>query len=327
MSPAQLVLTAGEPAGIGPDLCIAMASLPLRDRLRIIADPLTLEARAAALGQPLTIVECAADDANGSNPLPAGSLRVIPQPMPKPEVLGTPDPANAAALLDGLRLAVKGCLDGRFSGMVTAPLQKSAICDAGIAFTGHTEFLAEQTGADLPVMLLVGGELRVALASTHMPLSAVPAYLTADRLTAVLDVLHADLVRQFGIEDPEIVVLGLNPHAGEGGHLGHEDDAVIRPVVEQMRDRGRRIRGPIPADTAFTPAGGGADAYLAMYHDQGLPVLKYASFGKAINVTLGLPIIRTSVDHGTALDKAGTGDADAGSLIAATELALQMTGA
>ena len=325
MSSGPLALTAGEPAGIGPDLCIAMSGLPLRNRLHVIADPATLVARAKQLNVPIDIIECEPAENSPDDEIPRNSLRVLPQTMPAATVTGTPDPANAESLLDALRIAVAGCREGRFSGLVTAPLQKSAICDAGIPFTGHTEFLAELTGSPLPVMLLVGGNLRVALASTHMPLSAVPAYITAERLTAVLDVLLEDLARRFAIDDPEIVVLGLNPHAGEGGHLGHEDEEIIRPVVDDFRRQGHRVRGPLPADTAFTPAGGHADAYLAMYHDQGLPVLKYAGFGSAVNVTLGLPIVRTSVDHGTALDRAGSGQADAGSLIAAAELALRMT--
>jgi 4-hydroxythreonine-4-phosphate dehydrogenase len=320
---ALLALTAGEPAGIGPELCIALAQSPLRHSVVVITDPAVLEARARRLDTRLRILPF--DDGNATTAIDAGTLRVAAQTMPAPHVCGTPDPRNARALLDGLRIAVHGCLDGRFAGMVTAPLQKSAICDAGIPFTGHTEYLAELTGTKLPVMLLVGGNLRVALASTHMPLSEVPSYITGDRLTAVIDVLHHDLITRFGIADPEIVVLGLNPHAGEGGHLGHEDDTIIRPVVDAMHARGRRVRGPLPADTAFTPAGGHADAILAMYHDQGLPVLKYAGFGSAVNVTLGLPIVRTSVDHGTALGIAGTGRADAGSLKAAVDLALEMS--
>ena len=221
-------------------------------------------------------------------------------------------------------MAVDGCLDGRFAAMVTAPLQKSIINDAGILFTGHTEYLAELTKTPTPVMLLVAGKLRVALASTHLPLREVPDYLTQDRLRDVLRILHADLQSRFGISKPDIVVCGLNPHAGEGGHLGHEDADIIAPVIRELANEGLNIRGPIPADTAFTPAAGTKDAVLAMYHDQGLPVLKYAGFGNAVNVTLGLPIIRTSVDHGTALDIAGTGQADAGSLIAAIELATEM---
>jgi 4-hydroxythreonine-4-phosphate dehydrogenase len=208
--------------------------------------------------------------------------------------------------------------------MVTAPLQKSTIIESGVTFSGHTEYLAELTSTTMPVMLLVGGNLRVALASTHMPLSEVSTYLTAERLTHVIDVLHSGLKTRFGIEEPEIVVCGLNPHAGENRHLGHEDQDIIAPVIEKFRERQVNVRGPLPADTAFTPAAGHADAVLAMYHDQGLPVLKYAAFGSAVNVTLGLPIIRTSVDHGTALDIAGTGTAKTGSMLAAIELAARM---
>ena len=291
-----LAVTAGDPAGIGPEICAALASSRFADRVVIIGD--------ASL--------------QGSN------LPIIDTPFPAPVIKGRPDSANAATLLDGLRRAVSGCLSGEFSGMVTAPLSKSVIADAGIPFTGHTEFLAEITHTPLPVMLLVAGELRVALASTHMPLRAVPDYITPELLTAVIEVLHQDLQSKFGIDQPEIIVCGLNPHAGEGGHLGHEDAAVIAPVVAALAQRGMRLRGPLPADTAFTPAAGNKDAVLAMYHDQGLPVLKYAGFGHAVNVTLGLPIVRTSVDHGTAFDIAGTGTADPGSLLAAVELALQL---
>ena len=208
--------------------------------------------------------------------------------------------------------------------MVTAPLAKSIVASSGVPFTGHTEFLAELLGVDFPVMLLVAGNLRVALASTHLPLRDVPDFISKERLTRVIEVLHADLKTRFGIESPEIVVCGLNPHAGENGHLGVEDGAVIAPVIKALVKQGMNLRGPLPADTAFTPAAGHKDAVLAMYHDQGLPVLKYAGFGRAVNVTLGLPIIRTSVDHGTAFDIAGTGTADAGSLIAAIELAKSM---
>ena len=287
----------------------------------VIADPAVLEDRARRLGHSLSLVEF---DPGSASRLPADKLAVWPHPMPDPHVCGTPNPANSKALLDGLQSAVRGCEAGDFSALVTGPLQKSTINDAGIPFTGHTEFLAELTGAGRPVMLLVAGGMRVALASTHMPLSAVPAYITAERLSEVLTVLHGDLQRRFGIADPEIVVCSLNPHAGEGGHLGREDIDVIQPVVDQLCAIGMRLRGPLPADTAFTPAGGHADAVLAMYHDQGLPVLKYAGFGSAVNVTLGLPIVRTSVDHGTALDIAGSGNADTGSILAAVRLAADM---
>ncbi len=291
-----LIVTAGEPAGIGPELCSALAGTPLASDIVVIGDAALLDAR----------------------------LQVIDTPFPAPVIHGQPDPLNAKTLLDGLTQAVEGCLDGRFSGMVTAPIAKSVIADSGIPFTGHTEFLADLTQVDFPVMLLVAGDLRVALASTHLPLREVPDFITKERLSRVIQVLHDDLRLRFGIDAPEIVVCGLNPHAGEGGHLGKEDDAVILPVIKELSERGMRLRGPLPADTAFTPAAGDKDAVLAMYHDQGLPVLKYAGFGHAVNVTLGLPIIRTSVDHGTAFDIAGSGKADSGSLIAAIELAKKM---
>jgi 4-hydroxythreonine-4-phosphate dehydrogenase len=291
-----LILTAGEPAGIGPELCSALAGTELASDIVVIGDAALLDDR----------------------------LQVIDTKFPAPVIPGQPDPLNAGTLLDGLAQAVKGCLDGRFSGLVTAPLAKSVIADSGIAFTGHTEFLADLMKVDLPVMLLVAGDLRVALASTHLPLREVPDFITKERLTRVLRILHDDLRLKFRIDAPEIVVCGLNPHAGENGHLGSEDDAIIAPVIRELTQQGMRLRGPLPADTAFTPAAGHKDAVLAMYHDQGLPVLKYAGFGHAVNVTLGLPIIRTSVDHGTAFDIAGSGKADCGSLIAAIELAKTM---
>ena len=254
----------------------------------------------------------------------AGELQVISLAFPEPEVCGQPSVANVGILLDGLRSAVEGCLQERFAALVTMPLQKSIINDAGIPFTGHTEFLAELTETERPVMLLIAGDLRVALASTHMPLREVPDYLTREGIRETLKILHNDLKTRFRLDDPEIVVCGLNPHAGEGGHLGIEDDDIIAPVVRELAGTGLKIRGPLPADTAFLPSAGRADAILAMYHDQGLPVLKYAGFGHAVNVTLGLPIVRTSVDHGTALDIAGSGQADTGSVIAAIKLAAEL---
>ncbi len=301
-----LVITAGEPAGIGPDLCLALSQSGRLDEVIVIADREAIEARADMLG------------------VSAEGLKIQNEPLANPLVCGTPDSANAEPLLRGLRRAVQGCIDGEFSGLVTAPLQKSTINDAGIRFSGHTEFLAKLTSSPTPVMLLVADELRVALASTHLPLREVADYITSDRLRKVIEVLHADLAKKFAIAEPEIVVCGLNPHAGEGGHLGKEDSAIIEPVIAEFQKEGMNIRGPLPADTAFTPAAGRADAILAMYHDQGLPVLKYAGFGNAVNVTLGLPIIRTSVDHGTALDIAGTGKADPGSMIAAVDLAQKL---
>ena len=322
MAPVKpLVVTAGEPAGIGPELCLALAREPLPCDVVVVADAEMLRGRAATTGMDIRITEVAPDD---MPPAHEGELRVISTPLATLPDCGRPQPANAETLLNGLRLAVDGCLDGRFAGLVTAPLQKSVINDAGIAFTGHTEFLSEITGADTPVMLLVAGDLRVALATTHLPLREVPDHISEEGLHRVLDILLQDLPEKFGIESPEIVVCGLNPHAGEGGHLGTEDDDIIAPVVAQYSAAGHQVRGPIPADTAFTPAAGHKDAVLAMYHDQGLPVLKYAGFGHAVNVTLGLPIVRTSVDHGTALSIAGTGKADSGSLLAAVRLAAEL---
>jgi len=291
-----LVVTAGEPAGVGPELCNALVGTRYERDVTVVGDRRQLDPR----------------------------LSVIDTPFPVNVEPGRPTPDNATTLLEGLRRAAEGCLSGEFSGLVTAPLAKGVIADSGVPFTGHTEFLAEITNAPLPVMMLVAGDLRVALATTHLRLRDVPDAVTPALLDGVLRVLHADLRGRFGIDEPEIIVCGLNPHAGEGGHLGHEDAEVIAPTLNHLRAEGFCLRGPMPADTAFTPAGGHADAVLAMYHDQGLPVLKYAGFGHAVNVTLGLPIIRTSVDHGTAFDIAGTGRADPGSLFAAVDLALQL---
>lgn len=319
------MVTAGEPAGIGPELCIALAGTPFAERSVIVADPEVLSRRAEALGRSLALTTC---DPLGSElpPLEDGSLYVWPLELPNPSVCGRPDPQNSPAIVDGLTAAVRGCENGVFSAPVTAPMQKSAVLDAGIAFSGHTEFVAEATGCRLPVMLLVADTLRVALATTHIPLSAVPAHIDEARIVDTLSVLNQGLRQRFGIDQPSIVVCGLNPHAGEGGHLGAEDDAIIAPAVARSRAAGIDARGPVPADTAFTPAAGPADAVLAMYHDQGLPVLKYAGFGSAVNVTLGLPIVRTSVDHGTALDIAGSGRADPRSFFAALELAATLAG-
>ena len=288
-----LVVTAGEPAGVGPELCNALVDSDYRDRVIVIGDQRQLDSR----------------------------LQVIDTRYPVQVEPGHPSPDNAGTLLAGLHKAAQGCLDGDFAALVTAPVAKNVIADSGVAFSGHTEFLAEVTSAALPVMMLVAGDLRVALATTHLPLRDV---ITPDLLERVLRILQADLRDKFGIADPQIVVCGLNPHAGEGGHLGTEEADFIMPLLERLRGEGMLLRGPLPADTAFTPAAGHKDAVLAMYHDQGLPVLKYAGFGHAVNVTLGLPVIRTSVDHGTAFDIAGKGQADPGSLFAAIELAAEL---
>ena len=315
-----LVVTAGEPAGIGPEICLTLAARAHASNIVVVSDPELLRARAEMTGIDVVITEIATDDI-GKRLSDRGELQVLGFPFPQAVTCGQPTAANAATLLEGLRIAAQACLDGRFAGLVTAPLQKSIINDAGIDFTGHTEFLAELSATPQPVMLLVAGDLRVALVTTHLPLRAVPDALTQKRLRDVLQVLHLGLQSRFGLDAPNIVVCGLNPHAGEGGHLGGEDRDVIAPVVAELAARGMNVRGPVPADTAFSAASGNKDVVVAMYHDQGLPVLKYASFGHAVNVTLGLPFVRTSVDHGTALDLAGSGKADPASLIAAVELA------
>jgi 4-hydroxythreonine-4-phosphate dehydrogenase len=314
-----IALTVGEPAGIGPELCLAIAARPWRARLAAIGPLDQLGKQAKRL--ELRVTPRAVD---APQPHRAGELQVIDIPLARTVHPGRPEPANVVAVLAMLRRAAEGCLAGEFDAMVTAPVHKAVINEAGHPFSGHTEFLAEITGGT-PVMMLTAGDLRVALATTHLPLARVPAAITAERLECVLRVLHGDLASRFGIAAPRILVAGLNPHAGEGGHLGDEEGRIITPVIERLRAAGLDLEGPLPADTLFTPARlATTDAVLAMYHDQGLPVLKYAGFGRAVNVTLGLPIIRTSVDHGTALDIAGSGRADPGSLEAALELALTL---
>ena len=317
----RLVVTAGEPAGIGPELCLALADSPWSANVVVVGDPEMLVERAAAIGKN---VEISAYEPGSE--VAEGTLQVLAIPLAEPATPGVLNPANADSLLQGLRRAVEGCQAGEFAAMITAPLQKSVINDSGVPFSGHTEYLAELSGAPLPVMLLVAENLRVALATTHLPLKDVPGALTTEGIGRVIEVLHRDLIDKFGIARPDIAVCGLNPHAGEGGHLGVEDQAIIQPAVDDAIAAGIQARGPLPADTVFTRAGGRADAILAMYHDQGLPVIKYASFGNAVNVTLGLPIIRTSVDHGTALDIAGQGIAVPGSLFAAVALAAELAG-
>ncbi|MDX5332674.1 MAG: 4-hydroxythreonine-4-phosphate dehydrogenase PdxA [Gammaproteobacteria bacterium] len=319
----RIAITPGEPAGIGPDLVIALAQQAFDAELVAIADPALLMARAAELGLPLVIDPCAPD--TPAVPHVAGRLRVLPVALAAPVRSGHLDPANAGYVLETLRLAVDGCLDGRFDALVTGPVHKGVINDAGIPFTGHTEFLAERSGGHHPVMMLAAGDLRVALATTHLPLAEVSAAITRGRLERVLRILDHDLRQRFCIERPRILVCGLNPHAGEGGHLGREEIETIGPVLEQLRTEGLDLIGPLPADTLFTPRHlAQADAVLAMYHDQGLPVLKHVGFGQAVNITLGLPIVRTSVDHGTALELAGSGRAETGSLHAALTLAITL---
>ena len=313
-----VAVTAGEPAGIGPDLCVMLARCELAARIVVVADREVLAQRARDLGVAVEIV----DYTPHPQATPAGSLMVLHLPVAKPVVGGRLDPANSRYVLRTLEVACDGCLDGRFDAMATAPVHKGVINDAGIPFTGHTEFLAERTRTPRVVMMLVGGGMRVALATTHLALRDVPAAITPETVTETLRILNEDLKRRFGIERPRVLVAGLNPHAGESGHLGREEIEVIGPALEAARGAGIDAIGPLPADTLFNPDKlREADAVLAMYHDQGLPVLKHASFGSGVNVTLGLPIVRTSVDHGTALDLVGAGRADVGSLVTAIDLA------
>ena len=305
-----IVISSGEPAGIGPDLCLQLLTRSWPVPLVILGDKDLFLARAQTLGLAWE-----------------GAERIHFQhvPLAKRCMPGQLDTANAAYVLEMLDLALAGCVAGEFSAMVTAPVHKGIINDAGIAFTGHTEYLAAHTGTARVVMLLAGAGLRVALATTHLALKDVPAAITAESLLATLQILHQDLQTKFGIVRPRILVAGLNPHAGEGGHMGREEIEVIIPVLKKLRAEGMDVVGPLPADTLFTKdVLAGSDAQLAMYHDQGLAVLKYAAFDEGINVTLGLPVIRTSVDHGTALDLAGTGRASANSLLAAVDAAIDM---
>jgi 4-hydroxythreonine-4-phosphate dehydrogenase len=323
MAQAALVITPGEPAGIGPDLSVQIAQQAWPVPLVAIADPQLLSSRAAKLGMAIEI--CPVGAVPPDVPAAAGTLYVRPVPLRAPCHCGHLDPRNASYVMDTLRLAIDGCLEGRFAALVTAPVHKGVINDAGIPFTGHTEYLAQRSGGH-PVMMLSCPGLRVALATTHLPLRAVAEAIKPALLEQVLRILDHDLRSRFGIERPRILVCGLNPHAGENGHLGREEIDVISPVLDRLRSAGLQLEGPLPADTLFSKANmQRADVVLSMYHDQGLPVLKYIGFGNAVNITLGLPIVRTSVDHGTALDLAGTGRADCGSLLAAIEQALSMT--
>jgi len=317
-----VAVTAGEPAGIGPDLCVGLAHRTLPARTVVIADRQLLLARARVLGVPLGCVDFIRGVARATDP---GQLVVFHVPLAAPAQPGRLDPANSEYVLRTLEVAADGCVSGLFDAMSTGPVHKAVVNEAGFAFTGHTEFLAARTGVKQVVMMLVGGGMRVALATTHVALKDVAGGISHDRLELALRILQRDLVERFAIAQPRILVAGLNPHAGEGGHLGREEVEIIVPVLDKLRAQGFDIVGPLPADTLFHPERlRDCDCVLAMYHDQGLPVLKYASFGSGVNVTLGLPIIRTSVDHGTALDLAGTGKAEIGSLIEAVRLAAEL---
>ena len=316
-----LLVTSGEPAGIGPDICVRLAQIPDLNCV-VVGDRELLRQRAGQLGLDVHI----GDYHSGAITAP-NTLRVRHVPLSAECRPGVLDPRNSAYVLAMLRQAAESCLSGECAGMVTAPVHKGVINDAGIAFTGHTEFLADLTGTPQVVMMLVGGGMRVALATTHLPLREVVGAITPKLLESVLHILQRDLQIRFGIPEPRILVAGLNPHAGEGGHLGHEEIDIMIPVLDHLRSEGMNVSAPLPADTLFAAHRlRECDAVLAMYHDQGLPVLKHASFGQGVNVTLGLPIIRTSVDHGTALDLAGSGKAEVGSLLAAVRVAEEMAG-
>ena len=337
MNIPHFALTPGEPAGIGPDLLIQLAQTDyfsqLQAELIIVADPEMMMQRATTLGLPLQLSDYRANDKTSENQ--TAKLKILAVKCSETVVPGKLNKANAPYVLETLTRATKGCITGEFDAIVTAPLHKGIINDAGIPFTGHTEFLAGLTKAKLPVMMLAAdyqtkenktNSLRVSLATTHLPLKDVSANITEQSLSQVIEILNHDMKTKFGIKKPHILVCGLNPHAGEGGHMGREEIDTITPVIESYQQKGMHLTGPLPADTLFTPKYlDTADAVLAMYHDQGLPVLKYVGFGHAVNITLGLPIIRTSVDHGTALNLAGTGKAHLGSLIAAIEAAKKMS--
>ncbi|HNV89043.1 MAG TPA: 4-hydroxythreonine-4-phosphate dehydrogenase PdxA [Methylotenera sp.] len=328
----RIAITSGEPAGIGPDICVMLAQYDIDADITIIGDSEMLADRARQLNINLAIEPY--ESTQASHRHVKNTLKVLHIPTAAPVTAGILNPANSQYVLNTLTCAVDGCASGAFDAIVTAPVHKGVINEAGIAFTGHTEFFAEHTDTPQVVMMLVGGQksgsLRVALATTHLALKDVPAAITRDSLEATIRILHKDLVHKFGIQNPCILVAGLNPHAGEDGYLGREEIEVINPVLAKLRTEGMHLTGALPADTLFTKKYlENADCVLAMYHDQGLPVLKHASFGGGVNVTLGLPIIRTSVDHGTALDlagknAAGTGNIDIGSMLAAVNLAIEL---
>ena len=323
MTQHRVVITPGEPAGIGPDLAIQLAQRDWPLELVVCADASLLTERAKLLGLPITLLPY--DPEQPAKPQRAGTLTLLPVALHAPVTPGELNVENGRYVVETLARACDGCLNGEFAALVTGPVHKGIINDAGIPFTGHTEFFEERSGAAKVVMMLATEELRVALATTHLPLKTVSDAITPDLLREVITILHDDLRNKFGLAEPHVLVCGLNPHAGEGGHMGTEEIDTIIPVLEEMRAKGMNLSGPLPADTLFQPKYlDHADAVLAMYHDQGLPVLKYQGFGRGVNITLGLPFIRTSVDHGTALELAGLGKADVGSFITALNLAIKM---
>ncbi|NIH15951.1 4-hydroxythreonine-4-phosphate dehydrogenase PdxA [Serratia symbiotica] len=319
----RIVMTPGEPAGVGPDLVAALAQQDWPVELVVCADPALLLERAHWLNLPLTL--CYYRPQKPAQPQCAGTLTVLPVATAYSVTPGELNAGNSAYVLETLECACDGCLNGEFAALITGPVNKGVINDAGMPFIGHTEFFAYRSGCDRVVMMLATEELRVALATTHLPLLAVPGAITKHSLFDIIRILDRDLKTKFGLPQPHIYVCGLNPHAGEGGHMGREEIDIILPALEALRAEGIHLTGPLPADTLFQPKYlQHADAVLAMYHDQGLPILKYQGFGRAVNITLGLPFIRTSVDHGTALELAGTGSADVGSFKTALDLAIKM---
>ncbi len=320
----RLALTPGEPAGIGPDIVVKAVQKPINAELIAIADPALLEHRASILGLPIKLIEF--DVQRPISPHQPGVLKICPVSMAATCTPGLIDPTNAEYVLESIKIACTGCLNGTFSALITAPINKASINQGGIAFTGHTEYLANVCGSGFPVMMLANDNLRIALVTTHIPLTDVSKVITPSRLESVLNVVWSDLRGHFGIKKPRILVCGINPHAGEGGYLGKEDTEVIMPVIKKLNNNGMNLTGPVPADTAFTPEKTNEyDIVICMYHDQGLPVIKSQGFGETVNITLGLPILRTSVDHGTALSLAGTGDANESSLLYAIKHAIKLS--
>ena len=324
MTCPRVALTMGEPAGIGPDILLAGALNQVWAQRVVIGDPVVLEARARMLGMEVELIQY--DPDAPIRPCKAGQLLYLHQPLAVPAVKpGTPAPRNSDCVVSAIERAADGCMSGEFHAMVTGPVSKSAIAAAGHKFTGHTEYIANYCGSLSPVMMLVNDFARVALVTTHLPLNQVAGCITRPRLRDVIRVVADDMQAKFDIAEPRLLVCGINPHAGEGGLLGMEENEIVIPVIDELKAGGLDLAGPVPADTAFTAASlENTDAVISMYHDQGLPVLKSHGFGNTVNVTLGLPIIRTSVDHGTAFHLAGTGRADAGSMCAAVDLAIHL---
>jgi len=323
MQQHRVVITPGEPAGIGPDLVVQLAQRSWPVELVVCADATLLQDRAKLLGLPLQLLPY--DAGQQPSPQKTGTLTLLSVPLRAPVVPGQLSTENGHYVVDTLARACDGCINGEFAALITGPVHKGVINEAGIPFTGHTEFFEERSHSPKVVMMLATEAMRVALVTTHLPIKAIPDAITPELLREIIAILHHDLQTKFGIAQPHVLVCGLNPHAGEGGHMGTEEIDTIIPVLEEMRAKGMNLSGPLPADTLFQPKYlDNADAVLAMYHDQGLPVLKYQGFGRGVNITLGLPFIRTSVDHGTALDLAGQGKADVGSFITALNLAIKM---